>query len=153
MSLVFPSYFGKIPMNIASLLFENSDRIIFILNLNNSASICIILNLKFTWPWMCCNWWFFNFHVCNCSIRTFKKYKRSNWNISNCSTFMIISISVTAALPMLKVGEWLLLIDKGLIFSPDSRTKTPLTALNFVSIQNGFMGCLNYLYFSFILSV
>jgi hypothetical protein len=38
MSLDLLSYFGKIPMNIASLLFENSDRIIVILNLNNSAS-------------------------------------------------------------------------------------------------------------------
>ena len=38
MSLVFPSYFGKIPMSIAGILFENSYRIIFILNLNNSAS-------------------------------------------------------------------------------------------------------------------
>jgi len=38
-SLVFPSYFGKIPMNIASHLFENySYRIIFILNLNNLVS-------------------------------------------------------------------------------------------------------------------
>ena len=34
----FPSYFDKIPMNIASLLFENSYRIIFIFNLNNSVS-------------------------------------------------------------------------------------------------------------------
>ena len=41
MSLVFPSYFGKIPINIASLLFENSYRIISILNLNNSVSYCI----------------------------------------------------------------------------------------------------------------
>jgi hypothetical protein len=35
----FPSYFGKMPMNIASILFENSYRIIFILNLNNSVSL------------------------------------------------------------------------------------------------------------------
>ena len=43
MTLVFPSYFGKIPMNIASLLFENSYRIILILNLNNSASNIIYI--------------------------------------------------------------------------------------------------------------
>ena len=57
MSLVCPSYFDKIPMNIASLLFENSYRIIFILNLNNSASHVTFLE-SYLCVQVCARVWF-----------------------------------------------------------------------------------------------
>ena len=59
------SYFGKIPMNIASLLFENSDRIIVILNLNNSASNVLqyVVKYDFTKCSLVLKVWLCNFYI------------------------------------------------------------------------------------------